>query len=101
MKRFVWEEAGRADLRRIDRETAVRILVALTRYGDTGQGDVKRLTDREGLFRLRVGKWRIFSTWTRRYDPHPRCRQPGRGLLTCPLSGAARRTATRPQLERL
>lgn len=38
----------------------MRILLALTRFGETGEGDVKRLTDREGLYRLRVGKWRLF-----------------------------------------
>ena len=38
----------------------MRILLALTRYGEVGDGDVKRLTDREGLYRLRVGKWRVF-----------------------------------------
>jgi mRNA interferase RelE/StbE len=59
MKSFVWEPAARADLRRLDREAAMRILHALTRYGDTGEGDVKMLTDRDGLRRLRVGKWRV------------------------------------------
>jgi mRNA interferase RelE/StbE len=58
--KFIWEPAARADLRRLDRDTAMRILLALTRYGETGEGDVKRLTDREGLCRLRVGKWRVF-----------------------------------------
>lgn len=38
----------------------MRILLALTEYGKTGHGDVKQLTDREGLYRLRVGKWRLF-----------------------------------------
>ena len=57
--RFVWDPAARADLRRIDRDTAMRILLALTRYGETNEGDVKMLTDREGLCRLRVSKWRI------------------------------------------
>jgi mRNA interferase RelE/StbE len=47
-------------LRAIDRETALRILLAVTEVGRTGRGDVKRLTDREGLYRLRVGKWRLF-----------------------------------------
>ena len=56
MKTFVWESAARADLRRLDKETALRILHALTRYGATGEGDVKTLTDRDGC----VGKWRIF-----------------------------------------
>ena len=60
MKRFVWAPAARGDLRRLDRETAMRILHALTRYGETGEGDAKQLTDRGGLYRLRVGKWRIF-----------------------------------------
>lgn len=60
MKAFRWEPAARADLRRLDRETAMRILLTLTRYGDTGEGDVKMLTDRDGLYRLRVGKWRLF-----------------------------------------
>jgi len=56
---FVWQPGAQADLRRLDRDTAMRILHALTRYGALGEGDVKRLTDREGLYRLRVGKWRI------------------------------------------
>ena len=38
----------------------MRILLALTRYGETGEGDVKMLTDRAGLYRLRAGKWRVF-----------------------------------------
>ena len=58
--KFIWEPAARADLRGMDREAAMRILIALTRYGDRGEGDVKQLTDREGLYRLRVGKWRVF-----------------------------------------
>lgn len=60
MKAFRWRPAARADLQRINRETALRILQALTRYGDTGEGDVKVLTDSGGLYRLRVGKWRVF-----------------------------------------
>ena len=59
MKSFLWEPAARADLRKLDRETAMRILLTLTRYGNTGEGDVKMLTDRDGLYRLRVGKWRL------------------------------------------
>ena len=60
MTKFVWEPAARADLRRLDRDRAMRILLALTRYGETGEGDVKALTDRQGLLRLRIGKWRVF-----------------------------------------
>jgi mRNA interferase RelE/StbE len=60
VKRFVWEPAARADLRRLDRATAMRILLTRTRYGQSGEGDVKLLTDGEGLYRLRIGKWRVF-----------------------------------------
>jgi mRNA-degrading endonuclease RelE of RelBE toxin-antitoxin system len=59
VKRVVWETAARADLRRLDRDTAMRILMALTRYQDSGEGDVKPLTDGAGLYSLRVGKWRV------------------------------------------
>ena len=59
-KTFIWESAARTDLRKLDRDTAMRILTSLTRCGDTGEGDVKMLTDRDGLYRLRVGKWRVF-----------------------------------------
>jgi mRNA-degrading endonuclease RelE of RelBE toxin-antitoxin system len=38
----------------------MRILVALTRYRETGEGDAKMLTERDGLYRLRVGKWCVF-----------------------------------------
>lgn len=51
---------SRAELRRIDRDTAMRILTTRTRYAETGEGDVKAL---EGKFtsthRLRVGDWRL------------------------------------------
>jgi mRNA-degrading endonuclease RelE of RelBE toxin-antitoxin system len=60
VKRFVREPSARADLRRLDRDTAMRILLALTRYGQSGEGDAKPLTDREGLYRFRIGKWRVF-----------------------------------------
>jgi mRNA-degrading endonuclease RelE of RelBE toxin-antitoxin system len=61
-KKILWDPAARADLRRLDREVAMRILLALTRYSHTGEGDVKMLIEREGLYRLRVGKWRVFLT---------------------------------------
>ena len=38
----------------------MRILLALARFGESGEGDVKQLTDRDGLCRLRAGKWRVF-----------------------------------------
>ncbi len=38
MKRIVWTEPAKADVRRIDRETAMRILTALDRFARTGEG---------------------------------------------------------------
>ena len=54
--RFVWPESVRAELRGIDRESAMRILIALTDYGESGVGDIKALSGEwDGYFRLRVG----------------------------------------------
>ena len=59
-KNFVWSTSARLELRRIDRETAMRILTALTRYAKTGEGDVKALEGKfSGTHRLRVGDWRV------------------------------------------
>ncbi len=59
MKRIVWTEPAKADIRRIDRDTAMRILIALDRFVRTGEGDVKALQAREEL-RLRIGDYRLF-----------------------------------------
>ena len=57
---FVWSSSARADLRRLDRDTAMRVLRSLTRYAKTGEGDVKALEGRfTGSHRLRVGDWRV------------------------------------------
>ena len=60
MKRFAWEPAARADLRRIEQKQAIQILHALSDFSKTGNGDVKKLVgDTLGRYRLRVGDWRI------------------------------------------
>ena len=57
---FVWSSSARVELRRTDRDTAMRILTALTRYAETGEGDVKSLEGKfTGTHRLRVGDWRV------------------------------------------
>jgi mRNA-degrading endonuclease RelE of RelBE toxin-antitoxin system len=57
---FVWPESSRAELRAIDRETANRILRALTLYGESGEGDIRALAGQwQGYFRLRVGDYRV------------------------------------------
>jgi mRNA-degrading endonuclease RelE of RelBE toxin-antitoxin system len=59
-KSVVWSDPAQAQLRAIDRQTALHILHALARYVETGEGDVKRLQNIEPPeFRLRVGDYRI------------------------------------------
>jgi mRNA interferase RelE/StbE len=57
---FIWLESARAELRAIERETAIRILRALDRYGDSGEGDIRALSGQwQGYFRIRVGDYRV------------------------------------------
>ena len=59
MKRIVWTDPAKADVRRLDKPTAMRILHALHRFAESGEGDVKALQGRDEL-RLRVGDYRLF-----------------------------------------
>lgn len=67
------------DLRRVDRTDAARVVAALRRLAETGQGDVRRLTAAHE-WRLRVGDIRVlfrfdYETETltvRRILPHGR-----------------------------
>jgi mRNA-degrading endonuclease RelE of RelBE toxin-antitoxin system len=63
VKKIIFTPPARADVRRIDRETAMRILTALDRFARTGEGDVKQL---QGIdppeLRLRVGDYRLRFT---------------------------------------
>lgn len=59
-KRVAWSAEARADLRAIDRETALRLLKSLDRYLKTGAGNVKQLEGFDPpLFRFRTGAWRV------------------------------------------
>ena len=51
--------SAQRDLRRLDRPVATRILDALTRLAETGQGHVTRLRGVADMWRLRVGDWRV------------------------------------------
>jgi mRNA interferase RelE/StbE len=60
---FIWPKSAQAELRGIDRESAQQILMALTDYGRSGEGDVRALTGAwRGHFRLRVGDHRVIFT---------------------------------------
>ena len=71
MPQFVeWIEEFRAELRRIDQKTALRILEAISRLALTQEGDVKKLQGvHPPVYRLRVGEYRILF------------RKKGRGIL--------------------
>ena len=59
MKRIIWADPARADVRKLDKPTAMRILSALHRFASSGEGDVKALQGRDEL-RLRIGDYRLF-----------------------------------------
>ena len=63
MKRIGWTEPAKADVRRLDRPTAMHILSALHRFAESGAGDVKALQGKEEL-RLRIGDYRLFFVCT-------------------------------------
>ena len=55
-----WSPEARADLRSIDRSTALEILHCLARYLATRTGDIKFLKPPLAGFRLRCGDYRLF-----------------------------------------
>ena len=60
MKKIRFQPRVAAEVRAIDQRTALRVLQALHRYVETGEGDVKPLAGEfEGLLRLRVGDYRV------------------------------------------
>jgi len=55
-----WSNRAEKDLERLDRKVRQKIVAAVDRFAQTGQGDVKRLQGlKEETFRLRVGEWRV------------------------------------------
>lgn len=62
MKRIVFSDQAKADLRAIPQQTAMRILSAIHRLAETGAGPVKALKGQEGEKRLRVSDFRVRFT---------------------------------------
>lgn len=56
----LWSVEARADLRSIERITAMRILYCLTRYLESRSGNVKKLKPPRTGLRLRCGDYRLF-----------------------------------------
>ncbi len=58
MRKFIWTDRAKEQLRAIDREQALAILHALADYAGSGQGQVKKLKGGSDL-RLRIGDYRV------------------------------------------
>jgi mRNA-degrading endonuclease RelE of RelBE toxin-antitoxin system len=58
--RIEWLDEAAADVRRLDRPTAMRIFDGVLHHARTGGGDVEPLHgDMAGYFRLRLGHYRV------------------------------------------
>jgi mRNA-degrading endonuclease RelE of RelBE toxin-antitoxin system len=62
LKRIVFSEQAKADIRAIPRTIAMNIRTAIHRLAETGAGRVKTLQGEDGEKRLRVGDYRIRFT---------------------------------------
>jgi len=62
VKRIVFSEQAKTDIRTIPRNTAMQILTAIHRLAETGAGRVKTLQGQGGEKRLRVGDFRVRFT---------------------------------------
>jgi len=64
-----WTDEARADVRALDRSTAMQIFDGVYRYAVTGLGDVKALKgSHAGKLRLRVGGCRVFLSFSTRTE---------------------------------
>lgn len=66
MKRIIFSEEAKADIRAIPQHLAMNILTAIHRLAETGAGRVKELKGKDGEKRLRVGDFRVRFT-----EEHP------------------------------
>jgi mRNA-degrading endonuclease RelE of RelBE toxin-antitoxin system len=62
VKRIVFSDQAKADLRAIPQQTAMQILTAIHRLAETSAGRVKALKGQGGEKRLRVGDFRVRVT---------------------------------------
>jgi mRNA interferase RelE/StbE len=62
VRKIAWSERARTDIRRLDRDTAMRIFTTLHRFAETGEDDIRKLQGGSGELRLRVGDYRVRFT---------------------------------------
>ena len=58
--RVLGSESLRKDLDRLSPFLRERIIRGLHRFGETGRGDIERVEGAEGIWRLRIGDYRVF-----------------------------------------
>ena len=59
MKKIAFTDQARADVRRLDIPTAMRIFSGLHHFAETGVGDVTKLKGEPDELRLRIGDYRV------------------------------------------
>lgn len=65
--RIEWLDEAKADVRRLDRPTAMRIFDGILHFARTGGGDIANLHgDLAGGLRLRLGPYRVLFTLEQR-----------------------------------
>ena len=57
-----WTRPAEKDLRRLDVSVERRVLEAVARLAETGQGNMRQLAGRDHQWRLRVGDFRVILT---------------------------------------
>lgn len=62
MKRIVFSDEAKTDIRTIPQQIAMNILAAIHRLAESGVGNVKMLHGEDGDKRLRVGDFRVRFT---------------------------------------
>jgi mRNA-degrading endonuclease RelE of RelBE toxin-antitoxin system len=71
LKRIVFSDEAKDDIRAIPQHIAMNILKAIHRFAEGDLGDVKMLTDQGGEKRLQVGDFRVrFSELSGRIRIH-------------------------------
>ena len=59
MWRITWARQARRDMRNLDKPIRERLLAAIHLLAETNRGDLTKLRDGSGRWRLRVGDWRV------------------------------------------
>jgi mRNA-degrading endonuclease RelE of RelBE toxin-antitoxin system len=66
LKRIIFADEAKGDIRAIPQRIAMNILTAIHRLAEHGSGDVKEIKGKPGEKRLRVGDYRVRYT-----EEHP------------------------------